>query len=220
LELEHSEQLNGLSPARFEFNVRNGKDHGECIMKASVGSCLIETEFNERARRYERLCPNPACKTSYVEMFRKNMVARFGKTHILDDPEQQKVMLAARSISDVYEWRDGKTKTTYTGKEELRFLQFMDLSLEWPPEGLIMPCPLVFIYRQDGTNHNYLPDFYVPSIDLVGEIKATNPHYQRRDAETEDMKERAVRATKKPYIKVVDGNYDEFLTKLLKNDWK
>ena len=48
------------------------------------------------------------------------MVGKYGKTTLLNDPEQQKKMLANRHISGEYEWTDGNIKT-YTGSYEFDY---------------------------------------------------------------------------------------------------
>ena len=65
--------------------------------------CKKETQWNEATERYERLCSD-ACKKKYRQLFRDRM-KKSGKDpdKFLNDPEQQKKMLANRKISGEYE---------------------------------------------------------------------------------------------------------------------
>jgi len=219
VEKKHPEQLEGMSAARYLFNLRNRKTEGLCIMRKRVPSCRKTTEFNEKAKRYNRLCGNAACKTAYVEEFRKRMLRKYGKEHLLDDPEVQKAMLSNRSISDTYKFRDG-AKFVYTGKYEAEFLEYMDLALEWPSEDLTGPAPFVLPFTYDGNQVFYIPDFYVPSLDLIVEIKGTNAHYQAREKAKEAAKDNVARGSGHNFIKILDRNYDRFLEGLMEGRWK
>ena len=216
LEEKHEEQLDGLSGAQFYFNFKNkyNKKFGSCII------CKGPTKFNESTKKYNRLCENPQCKDKYVKMFRARMMKIYGKENLLKDAEQQEKMLANRKISSQYEWHDGK-KFIYTGTYELEFLKMMDLILNWNSSDLIAPAPMTFKYKFEKEDHFYIPDFYIPSINLIIEVKGSNNHYQKRDLDKELLKEKAVLDTKKyNYIKIKDKNYDPFLEGLIINKWK
>jgi hypothetical protein len=214
LEKEHSEQLHGLSAANFLFNIRNNKSHGNCVI------CGKKTIFNENTKKYNRLCDDPRCKELYIEQFKERMKKKYGKEHLLDDPDKQKEMLAKRKIAQEYKWSNGEI-VRVVGTHELYFLQYMDIGLNWPLEDIVNPCPIVFKYKYKGLNKFYIPDFYVPSLKLVIEIKAYNPHYQQRDLPLEKLKDKSVLNTNEyNFIKILDKNYDEFLEKLVNNKWK
>lgn len=231
LEDKHEEQLDGLSGAQFYFNLKNGynKKFGSCII------CKGPTKFNEKTKKYNRLCEKEECKEKYVAMFKARMMKTYGKESLMKDPEQQEKMLSNRKISGKYEWHDGKV-FTYTGTYELEFLKMMDIFLEWNSADLIAPAPMVFKYQFEGKDHFYIPDFYIPSIDLIIEVKGSNNHYQKRDLEKELLKEKAVlNSTKtqnliKPgkvvvmrthkYIKIMDKNYDPFIEALIAGKFK
>jgi hypothetical protein len=219
VERAHHDQLGGVTPARFIFNMRNGKTGGRCVMRGRVVGCFGETDFNERTKKYNRMCPNQGCKRAYVEEFQKRMLAKYGKLHLLDDPEVQKMMLSRRSISDSYTFRDGSI-FGYTGEYEREFLEYMDLALEWPNADLTGPAPFVIPYLHAGVQTYYLPDFYIPSIDLIVEIKGTNAHYQDREHGRELEKDAAARGTGHNFVKITDRNYDEFLSGLVDCRWR
>lgn len=210
LEDKHEDQLNDLSPANFYFNFRNKKTHGTCIM------CKEHTKFNETTEKYERLCSDK-CKEDYRKMFRERMKKKYGREHLLNDPEIQKKMLANRKISGTYEWSDGSKEFTYTGSYEKDFLEFLDLFMNLHSSDVMCPAPQIIDYQYEGKAHFYIPDIYIQSIDLLIEIKASdNRHYRERDIEIEKIKDKRVKDLKINYFKVFDKKYDDFFNYLLK----
>jgi hypothetical protein len=226
IEREHSDGLKaigGVSPLQALFDSRNGGRRGSCIM------CRKSVPFNEKAGRYERLCSRPetSCREKYRSQFRERMVKKFGKEHLLDDPEQQRKMLANRGISGTYEWRDG-TSSTYTGSYERDFLEFMDVVLEWNPSDVISPAPQTIVYEEGGVKRVYIPDFYLTSYDLIVEVKGSsvadgvdpsiaNTHdYRERERVKEIAKEAEVKRLGIRYFKIVDKDYDSFMAYLVR----
>jgi len=216
LEEKHEEQLDGLSGAHFYFNYKNNyhKKFGSCII------CKGPTRFNEKTKKYNRLCDNPKCKEKYVATFKARMMKTYGKEHLLDSEKQQKLLLSHRGISGTYKFRDGK-EFIYTGSYELEFLKVMNIVFEWDSADLIAPAPMTFEYQFEGKKHFYIPDFYIPSINLIIEIKGENNHYQKRDLEQEQLKEMAVLKTKQyNYIKIKNKDYDPFFEGLVAREFK
>lgn len=216
MEKEHAEQVKDMSPAQVYFNFKNKyplhKGNGKCII------CGGNTLFNDKTERYERLCTNPVCKERYRQMFRDRMMKKHGKETLLDEPEQQKKMLANRKISGVYTWKDGITKFNYTGSYEKNFLEFMDLVLDWNnPNDIIMPAPQIFYYKYNDKNHFYIPDVYITSLNLLIEIKSSeNKHYRERDIDQEKLKDRSVLSSKEyNYIKLFDNKFNTLVNYLL-----
>jgi len=208
IEREHKSQLQGKSPAQVLFNIRNKKEVGTCIM------CGKETQWCEKSEKYERLC-SERCREDYRKMFKERMMRKHGKTTLLNDPEMQKKMLGNRKISGVYEWENGY-KHTYTGSYEKKFLEFMELLMEWGnPEDIMMPAPKVFDYKYDGKPRFYIPDVWIQSLDLYIEIKSEeNKHYRLRDIDQEKVKDKLIPADK--YLKLSDNNFELFIAYLIK----
>lgn len=211
MDKEHKEQLNGLQPAQVYFNFKNKKDGGKCIM------CGKPTPFNFTTEKYERIC-SKKCKDAYARQFKERMMKKYGKTTLLNSPEVQKKMLANRKISGTYEWSEQpEYKFAYTGSYELDFLQFLDVFMNWNPNDLHAPCPFVIEYMYKGKKHFYIPDFYIPSLNLVIEVKSfENKHYRERDVQQEKAKDLAVKKGKYNYFKVHDKYYDDFFEYLTK----
>lgn len=211
MEKKHSEHIPpDMDAWQFVYYLRTGKSHGSCII------CKKDTGWNEKTHKYHRFCKNPKCKEKYRESFKKNMISKYGKSTLLNDPQQQRVMLSRRSISNTYNWSDHVHQFVYTGTYELSFLEFLDHILDWDPEDLFAPSPHTYYYMYEGKKHFYFPDFYIPSLNLEVEIKdGTNMHPNRitRDAEKERLKDEVMESNKKfiNYIKIVEKDNKKLL---------
>lgn len=214
LEKMHIDMIpDDMTPHQFYYFLRTGKKNGICKI------CGKQTfEWNEKSNKYKVFC-SQTCKDKYVKQFRERMIGKYGKTTLLNEPEHQKKMLANRSISGVYTWRNVKTKTPYTGSYEKSFLEFLDVVLEWDPEDIIAPSPHTYYYEYEGKNHFYIPDFFIPSLNLEIEIKdgGDNPnnHHKIQDVDKvkEQLKDEVMRTNKDNfnYIKIVNKENDKFL---------
>ena len=103
--------------------------------------CKAYTQWNEESGKYKRLCENASCKAELARRAKENMRKRYGKDHLLNDPEMQRKMLSGRSISGSYKFRDGKTVIGYNSSYEQDFLEFIDTDLELNPS-MISQCPI------------------------------------------------------------------------------
>jgi len=220
METTHKDELKDMSPAQAYFNFRYKKTHGSCVM------CHKETKWNEATERYERFC-SEKCKESYREMFKERMMKKYGKTHLLDDPNQQEKMLANRKISGEYTWSDGKSKSKYTGSYEKEFLEFLDIVMNMTPTDVFSPAPQIFYYKYENKDHFYIPDFYIASLNLIIQIKDggqnsnNHPKIQQVDKVKEKLKDDVMKKQKEyNYVKVVDKDYSIFLNYLLDLKYK
>jgi len=217
----HKAQLDelGLPVSQVLFNYRN-----KYPLNKRYGSCMISgkpTEWDNESRRYKRF-HSPKEAEIYKKRFRERMMKKYGKEHLLDDMEQQRKMLANRSISGEYEFTNQTAKEydlkfrrkQYVGSYERDFLIIMDVELNWDPIDIIMPAPQTVPYiGDDGEEHFYIPDAYIPSLNAIIEIKATdNKHYRARDIAIEKIKDKIMKKNKKIYfIKIEDKNYEDLL---------
>jgi hypothetical protein len=200
--------LNGLSVKNFLFNDKYKKTGGVCVM------CKSPTTFNEVTGKYNRFC-SEKCIEDYKEVFKQRMRTKYGTDYFAQNVEAQKKMLNNRSISGVYRYAN-KKDITYTGKYELDFLEFCDKILKLPSLD-ITESPIVFHYVFNGNKKFYIPDFYIPTINTIVEIKGSNNHYQKRDIEIEKFKDKITEKLKGiNYIKILDKNYSGFLEFLSK----
>jgi len=207
----------GLTPLQVAFNVRN-----RLPVDNKFGNCVISgktTVWNEKAERYERFHSNVE-REIYREQFKERMLKKYNKTHLLDEPERQRKMMAGRSIGGVYEFLDG-SKKDYLGLQEKKLLEYLDLVLNWPGYDIHCPAPQNFYYKdKDGKDRFYIPDVYIESLNLIVEVKGElHNGYRLRDLHLEKMKDDVLKTSSYNYIKVEDGVYDGLVMKIsaLKN---
>lgn len=216
IEEDHEDNIpEGYTVDRYMYFIKTGKTHGNCVI------CKSKTGWNDSTGKYKRFCENPKCKEKYRETFKNRMVGKYGKTTLLDDPDQQRKMLANRHISGEYGWTDG-TKKTYTGSYELDFLKMLDVFMNFDSSDIMTPSPHTYYYIYEGEKKFYIPDMYIPSLNLEIEIKdgGDNPNKHSKIVNVDKAKEKlkdAVMASQKDieYIKIVNKNYDGFFKYLL-----
>ena len=148
---EHEELIpEGFESAQVVYDVANNtKGAGRCRVFCNP------TKWNSSAKRYDVLCENPRCKQKMREDYQKNMLRVHGTYNILNDDEQQKKMLANRSISGKYKFTDGG-EITYTGSYEKKFLEFADKVMMIPSKDIMAPGPTIEYEMNGETNLVYL----------------------------------------------------------------
>ena len=175
IDKKHEELIpQGYSSARLVYNQVNKIDHGKCRV------CGKLTSWNEKSGRYNVLCDNPKCKEHMREEYKKNMLRVRGTYNILNDPEQQKKMLANRSISGSYKFSDGGI-LTYTGSYEKKCLEFMDVVMQIPSKDILSPGPTIE-YEYNGRKHFYITDFYYIPYNLIIEVKDGGDNLNNKDS--------------------------------------
>jgi hypothetical protein len=205
-----------MCAGQFYYYLKTKKKCGSCVI------CKKPTKWNAKTLKYHRFCDNPKCKEKYREMFKNRMIGKYGKVCLLDDPDQQKKMLANRSISGTYKWSDGSIKT-YTGSYELSFLKFLDLMMNYDSSDVMCPSPHTYFYEYENKKHFYIPDFFIPSLNLEIEIKdgGDNPnmHHKIQDVDKvkEKLKDEVMKSNKSNfnYLKIVNKNNQMFLNYLI-----
>lgn len=215
IETNHNDKLPpGFTGARYLYYAQTGKLSGSCIV------CKSNTEWNEQTHKYNRYCNNPKCKENYKAMFNKRMIGKFGKVSLFDDPEHQRKMLANKKNSGKYKFRDGG-EIEYVSSYELHFLKFLDTEMNYKSSDILGPSPHTYYYDYKNPNDRehegrkfYIPDYYIPSLNLEIEIKqntSTHPKIIKIDKVKEKFKDELMASNKEVnYIKIVDKKYDEF----------
>lgn len=172
IDKEHEELIpDGFEAAQVVYDiVNNTKGAGRCRV------CGSSTKWNSGAKRYDVLCENPRCKQKMREEYQKNMIKVHGTYNILTDDEQQKKMLANRSISGTYRFSDGGV-VNYTGSYEKKFLEFADKVMQITSKDIMAPGPTLE-YEMDGKKHFYITDFLYIPYNLIIEVKdgGSNPN--------------------------------------------
>lgn len=204
---------------QFLYYLKTGKTHGNCVM------CKSPTTWNTVTHKYNRFCDKKSCKDRYRELFKTRMTGKYGKTTLLNDPEQQKKMLANRKISGKYIWRDRVHESTYTGSYEKSFLEFLDKVLGFNPDDVVTPSPHTYWYTYEGKRHFYIPDLFIPSLNLEIEIKdgGDNPNMHQKiqsvDKVKEALKDEVMKTSSLNYLKITNKNNKKFLDFLEKNKY-
>lgn len=216
---KHNDQVpEEYEPLEFAYSL---------LVKKPVGRlCVIckknNVKFNEETLKYGRIC-SEKCKEEYTKQAKSNMVKVYGKEHLLNEADQQRKMLYNHHDAKDFKW-DDKHTFRIIGSYEEDFLKFLK-SLDWDPDDIIAPSPTDFWYKwKDGTTHLYIPDFFIPSLSLHVEIKqgGYNDNYMEhlRDIERrkDAMMENECKKMGHYYIKILDKNYDEFVSEYVKTD--
>lgn len=206
---------------QFYYYLRTGKTEGKCII------CGNPTDWNSKTHKYHRFCNNPKCKEKYRNEFKKRMMGKYGKITLLNEPEQQKIMLSRRKISNIYTWSNHEADIPYTGTYELDFLEFLDHIMDFDPKDIIAPSPHTYYYVYEGKRHFYIPDFFIPSLNLEIEIKDggsnanMHPKIQSVDKVKERLKDEVMKSNGAfNYLKIVNKEnqrFFEFLEKMADN---
>lgn len=175
IDKSHKELIpENYTAARLVYNQVNKVDHGKCRV------CGKPTAWSEKSGRYDVLCGDPKCKEHMREEYKKNMLRVKGTYNILNDPEQQKKMLANRSISGQYKFQDGGV-LTYTGSYEKKCLEFMDIVMQIPSKDILSPGPTLE-YEYNGEKHFYITDFYYIPYNLIIEVKDGGDNLNTKDS--------------------------------------
>lgn len=208
----------GWTSTRYFYYLQTGKATGRCVI------CKSPTDWNESTGKYHRFCKNPKCREIYREEFKSRMINRYGKVTLLDDPEQQRKMLMAKKNSGYYELPGGKVG--YASTYEYHFLRICDKYLHLTAADIMGPSPHTYYYDYKNPNdveHEgkkfYIPDFYIPSINLEIEIKqntSTHPQILLIDKVKEKLKDEMMIALPDiNYIKITDKDYTKFFDMII-----
>lgn len=204
----------GWTILQYGYFVNTGKTSGTCRM------CKQPTAWNEVTGCYGRMCGSEACKKAYREEFMANMRKRYNKESLLDDPRHREKMLAGRRISGKYPFWDGG-EVGYMGALEKAFVKMLNDFFRFPSSDILSPSPNRYLYEYHNPNdlehegiHTYIPDFYIPSINLEIEIKSADnrrPGHLVVDVVRDAAKD--VRMIKDPtvsYIKIYENDFHVF----------
>lgn len=204
----------GWSIYRYTYFLHTGINSGKCRV------CGAPTAWNENTGKYLRICDNPECKKKFRNEFMANMRARRGTANPMDDPKVREKMLMNRKISGMYTFADGG-RVPYMGKLELGFLQMLDTFFRFPSADIMAPSPNRYTYWYENPSdpdrkgeHMYIPDFYIPSINLEIEIKSAKnerPDHLQVDVVRDAFKDIAmIRNPAVNYVKIYEEDYHVF----------
>lgn len=188
------------------FDERNPGPHLCVICKKR------ECEWNNKTKKYYRICNSEECHKLARSRFSKNMKKIYGTDNLCADPEHQAAMLANRKISGQFKFNDG-VLINYVGKYELDFLQHCVNALDFTSFDVIDAPEKTYIKYYDSIiqcERYYIPDFYIPKYDLVIEIKDSSKYPIDSKLKTKMKENAVVKNNKYNYIKIVDKEYKDF----------
>lgn len=199
---------------RYAYFIHTGKEKGTC------SECGAETAWNETSGKYSRLCSNPNCKKQFRDRVMAGMRKKYGQANMLEDPSFRERMLTHRRISGEYQFADGG-KVAYMGTLEKAFLKMLDTFFHFPSSDIMSPSPNRYLYYYENENdlehvgqHMYVPDFFIPSLNLEIELKSSDNQRPRNllvDVPKDAAKDIAM--IKNPminYCKVYENDYYVF----------
>ena len=203
----------GYTALRITFNVVNNKEKGSCII------CKQETAWNENKGRYERLCGRKECAEAYKNMAHKRNQDIYGTDDPTQDPrykeEIQKRALARRKIAGSYRFSDGGT-VEFVGQYERKLLEFMDKVMHINSCDIVSPGPSI-IYKFEGVDHLYMPDFLYIPYNLIIEVKDggsnpdKNPTRTVSREKTIAKEEAIIKQGKYNYLRLTDNDFSQLM---------
>ncbi len=205
---QHSHEIEeGITVRQHLYHLRLKKTRGYCVIDRK------ETDWNEDKGKYELLCSDK-CRKKFRKRFQENCKKKLGTDNPASTPEHQMKAIAGRKTSGEYTFKDG-TKVGYSSSYEQDFLRFMEEEMKWSPLD-VTQCYLIFHYGEGEGASYHIPDFYIPSLNCIINIKdgGDNPNNAipesvRNKTKLGDLE--IVKSKKYNYIKVVNKEYGDLV---------
>ena len=213
VEKQHKDMIpENYTAARVVFNMINKKDYGVCVC-----GCGRETPWREDVWRYDRYATEE-CKKRYSAEMKQRMVKKYGKEHLLNDPEVQEKMLNNRSISGTYKFTHGG-EVSYVGSYEKKLLEFLDKVMGYKAIDVESPGPTIE-YEYNGKKHFWITDQYLVPCNLVFDCKDGGDNPNNRDMkeyrEKQITKEAAIKKQGKyNYIRLTNNDFAQLMLVLV-----
>ena len=170
------------------------KNKQTCLEKYGVENVFQVEEIKDKCKKTKKEKYNDE-KYINQEKGKQTYLKKWGVEYPMQNKEifekQQKASFKAKKYKD--------TDLFYRGSLEFDFLETYLLSI---PE--IINAPTVKYYFK-GSYHNYFPDFYIPSLNLIIEIKAL--YYYEKYKAMCDAKAKGTIKKGFNYIMIVDMDY-------------
>jgi len=174
------------------------KSKQTCLERYNVENPWQVKEFKEKAKQTKR---ERYGDENYInnKKTKQTCLKTYGIEHPNQNKEQYNKGLKTRLLIHYYK----DTNLYYQGSYELDFI-------EKHYDKIDIENGFSFKYIKDGKNHVYHSDFYIPSKNLIIEIK--NMYLVNRDKEEIELKKMAVLNVGYNFIIIVNKNYKEFNT--------
>lgn len=211
-------ERDGMDAAQALYFSTHGTLKGKCMC-----GCGQDTEWNYKTGKPYKVSNDPQCRERLRRQAVTNHKKIYGTETLLNDMEHQKEMQKNRPTSGKYKFADGG-EVGYLSSLEQNFLQFCDKVMEFT-SNMVQESPETFTYKvpNDGKEHQYIPDYYLPDYNLLVEIKDggenpnTNPAFIKETKYKVALKDEVMRKQNRyNYIKIVDKKYGPFMEILYK----
>jgi hypothetical protein len=182
------ENKNIIEKRKETMRIRYGKEHS--------------MQLNECKEKRKKTCKERYGIENYNnhEQAKQTCINKFGVSNPMHNIQSFERMQKSQRIKKIF--RD--TNIWYQGSYELDFLENFYNSF---PD--IQRAPSIK-YFFDNKNKVYYPDFYIPSLNLIIEIKSL--YYYKKHKKIVEIKEKNVISKNFKYIMIMDKNYNEFST--------
>lgn len=214
----HKEDIpDNTTTKQFIFNKKYNKTSGKCVIDKKP------TLWNEDKMHYERYC-STKCREIARKRFKENAMRKLKTDNPASNPEHQMKAIKGRSYSGEYIFND-KGVVGYSSSYEMDFLQFLDKEMNINSSE-VEQCSIIFETFFDGKKHFHIPDYYLPSFNLIINIKdgSSNPNLNSHVVNEGKLRQRLADAAiiqngNYNYIKIVNKEYGNFvnLIEILKN---
>lgn len=166
-----------------------------CINKYGVDNPMKNDDVKKRSRE---TCLDRYDSETYVssELYKEKMNEIYGVDNSMQSIEVNSKRI--KSSFNMGEYGDIK----YQGSYELDFLKQYHNKVD-----IIRPEFTIKYTDNDDTEKSYLPDFYIPSKNLVIEIKST--YYYNLHLELNLLKKKSTIESGYNYLLIMDKNYNE-----------
>ena len=209
---EHEMEIpEGFTPERVVFNAINKKPmnyNGVCVV------CKRESGWNPASSKYNRICGRKECREALRKDALNNHIKAKGVPTLLGDPEHQAKMLAARSISDKYKFKDGGYHV-YTGSYEKKALEFLDQVMGFKSSDLLCPGPTIE-YEFEGKTLKWITDILLIPFNLIIEVKdgGSNPNNRQMDSYRQKQiakENQIIKLGKYNYLRLTNNDFSQLL---------
>lgn len=153
-----------------------------------------------KERKKETCLKNYGVEAGFADSEKRKIT--WNKKYGVDNPQQDKNIFEKGQKTRFEISKFNNTNLWYQGSYELDFLtKYYDKYLDIQRGSSIR-------YTYGGKNKIYHPDFYIPSSNLIIEIK--NSYLAKKDKDKIDAKEKVIISNGFNYIMIIDQNYQIF----------
>lgn len=224
-QLNPKTQLKIKSTTVLKYGVDNASK-SEVIKRRKEETCLknfgvkYSAQSPEVIKRMEKTCLKNWGGKNYMKSekglkdFRKKMVAAIGYENPYQSPKIQDEIKKRNLERCGSEWPSHKAKPYKLPSGKIIEIQgyepnFLDYVFDNKllSESEIEKCKIIIPYKSlDGKNRRYHPDFYIPKLNLIVEIKST--WYEMKDKNVEEKMKATIKAGFK-YLRIVDNDFSK-----------